>query len=166
MKNNTLYLLKMGMDDSRLSHDIKNHRVRTIKNIDIIFNGEKYNMFFEFSEWASWRMRYTNKRTGAPLKKPITEIVNPCGLYIDTQFERQNPGEWWTSSYRLLSLEKEVYADFLDYSKAAILEVINRYSVEKYNRVEIIDHEEAERITREEIRETAKAITTENTAQA
>ena len=86
MKNNILWLLSMGMKNDDLN-DIKNHRVRVVENIDIERNGKKYNMFFEFTQWEAWRMRYINKRTGYPLKKPIQEIVNPMGLHIDTQYE-------------------------------------------------------------------------------
>lgn len=49
---NVLYLREMGMDDNSIKTDVKNHRVRVLENIDIIYNGEKYNMFFEFTHGA------------------------------------------------------------------------------------------------------------------
>lgn len=36
---NVLYLRKMGMDDDTIKTDVKNHRVRVIENIDIIYKG-------------------------------------------------------------------------------------------------------------------------------
>lgn len=71
---NVLYLRKMGMDDDSIKTDVKNHRVRVIENIDIIYKGEKYNMFFEFTHGAHIRYRTANKRTGAPLKKQLRKL--------------------------------------------------------------------------------------------
>ena len=39
MKKNILYLLEMGMNDNNIKTDIKNHRIRVIENIDIIYKG-------------------------------------------------------------------------------------------------------------------------------
>lgn len=150
MKKNTLWLLSMGMKNDDLN-DIKNHRVRVVENIDIERNGKAYNMFFEFTQWEVWRMRYTNKRTGAPLKKPIQEIINPMGLHIDTEYEtvetsyyydgKQRKEYTYNSSWRCRDLEKEFYNDNLTFCKADILKAVNRYATKKFTRVCIIEQE-------------------------
>ena len=137
---NTLYLRKMGMDDNSIMGDIKNHRVRVCENIDIIYQGTAYNMFFEFMQWDRWTYRTTNKRTGKPLKKAVRELVNPNALCIDTQYEKSENGNGyiWYSSWRLSTLEKEVHAKIPEYNKADILKVVNTYSVQKYNKIVLV----------------------------
>ena len=44
---NILYLREMGANDSTLTGDIKNHRVRVIENVNISYCGENYSMFSE-----------------------------------------------------------------------------------------------------------------------
>lgn len=148
---NTLYLRKMGMDDNNLTGDIKNHRVRVCENIDIIYQGTAYNMFFEFMQWDRYTYRTTNKRTGKPLKKAIRELVNHNALLIDTQYEKQETdrnGFKWFSSWRLSTLEKEVHAKIPEYNKADILKVINAYSVQKYSNIVFVDEKATEIINR------------------
>lgn len=137
-----LYLKKMGCDDNNITTDIKNHRVRVIENIDIIYKGKKYNMFFEFSQCTHWDYRTTNKRTGAPLKKAIKETLVIDGLYMDTQFditETNSNGYTFTASYRKSDLEKEVWNEHHKYTKKDILEIINRYAIEKYDYIELVN---------------------------
>lgn len=147
---NTLYLLKMGMDDNSIMGDIKNHRVRVCENIDIIYNGTAYNMFFEFRQWDRCTYRTTNKRTGKPLKKAVRELVNHNALCIDTQYEKLEKGNGynWFSSWRLSALEKEVHAKIPEFNKADILKVVNTYSVQKYNKIVFIDEKATEIINR------------------
>lgn len=130
-KKNVLYLLEMGCNDSSIPGDIKNHRVRVLENIDILFNGEKYNMFFEFSSCTRWHYRYNNLRTGKPLKKPVYVVDNTNGLYIDTQFERmeEKNGRKWESSWRNSKLEKEFWNEHHSFASADILECVNRYKI-------------------------------------
>ena len=66
--NRVLYLREMGWNDANIPTDIKNHRIRTIKNIDIMYKKESYNMFFEFTFWERHAYRTINKRTGKQLK--------------------------------------------------------------------------------------------------
>lgn len=145
----TLYLLEMGMNDSNITTDIKNHRIRTIENIDIFYNGKLYNMFFEFTQCNHYNYRTTNKRTGAPLKKAVRELIVKDGLHMDTQFEVLEKvfadGTPFYASYRKCDLEKEVWNEHHEYTKKDILAIINRYAVEKYNKVVLIE-EEATRI--------------------
>lgn len=149
MKENILYLREMGCNDEKIPGDVKNHRVRVLENIDIIYKGEKYNMFFEFRQGDRYRTRYHNKRTGAELKHPIREKVNNNALWLDTQFEREEVDEirgyTWQSSWRKSDLEEENYEKNRSFTRADILEAVNAYSIKKYNRVVLIE-EEARRI--------------------
>ena len=139
----TLYLKKMGMDDNTITTDVKNHRVRVIENIDIIYKGKKYNMFFEFCQCTHWNYRTTNKRTGAPLKKAIKETLVVDGLRLDTQFEEIG-GTWddgtpYYNSYGKSDLEKEIWEKHYKYTQKNILEIVNRYALEKYDCIEFVD---------------------------
>ena len=145
---NTLYLEKIGMNDNSIVGDIKNHRVRAIDNISISFQGVNYSLFMEFSQWAHYTYRTTNKRTGAALKKPVRELVNANGVFIDTQYDKEEEnanGYKFTLSYRLSSLEKEIAAENYSFTRSDILTIVNSYSIEKYSRVALIE-EEADRI--------------------
>lgn len=140
----TLYLLKMGCDDNNITTNIKNHRVRVVENIDISYKGEIYNMFFEFCRGTHRRYRKTNKRTGAPLKREVEELIVKNGLYVDTQFEKlervAEDGTPIYSSWRHSGLENEFYNEHLEYTREAVLEVINRYKIgEKYTDICLID---------------------------
>lgn len=132
-KENVLYLLEMGCNDNSIPGDVKNHRVRVLENIDILFNGEKYNMFFEFSSCTHWHYRYNNLRTNKPLKKPVYVVDNANGLYINTQFEKteERNGRKWKSSWRNSKLEKEFWNEHHSFTSADILECINRYKIGK-----------------------------------
>lgn len=153
MRENVLYLEERGCNDNKIPYDIKNHRISTIENIDIIYNGKKYNMFFEFTTNDHIKARYTNKRTGEPLNHPVTETVIKNGIFVDTQFERQE-GFWqdgktpFIASYRNSKLEREIWEKHYNYSKKSILEIINAYSVKKYAKVVLIE-EEAKKIINE-----------------
>lgn len=141
----TLYLLEMGMNDERITTDIKNHRVRVLENIDIIFENKKYNMFFEFTQGTHFNYRTTNKRTGEPLKKPVQEVIVKDGIFVDTQFERQE-GTWkdgtpFFASYRKSLLEREIFNKHYDFSRKSVLEIINAYSIEKYDRVVLVEEQ-------------------------
>lgn len=141
----TLYLMEMGMNDDMIATDMQNHRVRVLENIDIIYKGKKYNMFFEFLQSNHFNYRTTNKRTGAPLKKPVCETVQKDALSIDTQFERLE-GTWkdgspFYASYRKGDLEREVYEKHYKITRENILKVINTYSIEKYNKVVLCEEE-------------------------
>ena len=146
MRENILYLEERGCNDNKIPYDIKNHRIDTIENIDIVYNGKKYNMFFEFTTNDHWRMRYTNKRTGEPLKKPVTETILKNGIFVGTQFERQE-GFWqdgktpFFASYRNSKLEREIWEKHYNYSRKSILEIINAYSIKKYAKVVLIEEE-------------------------
>lgn len=143
MKKNVLYLMEMGMNDTTIATDVKNHRVRVLENIDIIYKGEKYNMFFEFMHGAHRRYRKT------PHGNTIEEIILKDGIYIDSQFEKLE-GTWkdgtpYYSSWRKSDLESEFYNEHHKYTKKDILEIVNRYKVgEKFTDVCLIETTTAE----------------------
>ena len=131
-RKNVLYLKEMGWDGCDIKTDIKNPRVRVIENIDITYKGERYKMLFEFTNGEHFYIRRTNKRTGAPLKKPVKEIILKDGLFIDTEYRRYNKrsdGYFDPCCYRQGELEKEFYLEHFDYSKESVLEVVNRYKI-------------------------------------
>lgn len=133
MKKNILYLLEMGMYDNNISTDIKNHLVRVVENVDIIYKGEKYNMFFEFTQGTHSRYTATGKRT----------VFLKDGLFVDTQFEKfegtRKNGTPYYSSWSKLDLEKEIIEEHHEYTKKDVLDVVNRYKVgEKYTDVCLI----------------------------
>ena len=149
-KRNVLYLLEMGMNDKNISTDIKNHRIRVIDRIDIVYKGEAYNMFFEFLQGVHWHYRKENLRTGKPLKHPVYTVDVVDGLYIETQDERMKVDTWgeFEMSYRNSALEREFWEEHREYTRANILEVVNRYKVgAPYTEVKLID-ETAEQIIR------------------
>lgn len=125
MKKNILYLLEMGMNDNNIKTDIKNHRIRVIENIDIIYKGVKYNMFFEFTQGIHRHYRRTNKYTGAKLKKEVEEIILKDGIYIDTEYKNSETDSTGPTS----DLEEEFYKEHLEYTKESILKIVNRYKI-------------------------------------
>lgn len=143
MKKNVLYLMEMGMNDNTIATDVKNHRVRVLENIDIIYKGEKYNMFFEFTHGAHLRYRKT------PHGNTVKEIILKDGIYIDSQFEKLE-GTWkdgtpYYSSWRKSDLEAEFYEEHHEYTKKDILEIVNRYKVgEKFTDICLIETTTAE----------------------
>lgn len=152
MKNNEriLYLLEMGMNDKNIKTDLQNHRVRVLENIDVIYKGEKYNLFFEFLQGTHRTYRTINKRTGAPLKKPVMELIKEDAICLDTQYERPqvSGGYMWNMSYRLGTLEREIYNKHLYYTRKNVLNVVNRYAVEKFTRVVLVEEETKKIISR------------------
>lgn len=141
----TLYLMEMGMFDNNITTDIKNHRIRTLENIDIIYKGQLYNMFFEFTQCDHYETRTTHKTTGKPLKHPKRELVKHDAVHIDTQYEvlkeTFKDDTPFYLSYRNSDLEMEVWNKHYSYSKADILKIINTYAVEKYDKIVLIETE-------------------------
>lgn len=142
-KENVLYLREMGMNDYMMPGDIQNHRVRVIENIDIIYKGEKYNMFFEFLQGVHWHYRKENKRNGSPLKKPVYEVDVANGLFIDTQFERVIDG--FEHSFRKSDFEREMWEKHMNFTSNSILYVVNKYKVgPAFDRVVLIERAAAD----------------------
>lgn len=144
MKKNVLYLMEMGSDLKEIKTNVKNCRVRVLENIDILYKGKVYSMFFEFLHGTHWHYRTENLRNGKPLKKPVYTVDLVDGVYLDTQFEELQ-GTWqdgtpYYASYRNSALEKEFYNEHHEYTKKDILEIVNRYKIgEKFTEVCLVE---------------------------
>lgn len=107
--------------------DVGNYRVCTMG--ETIPGKDGRNYFLEFALWQNRSQpRYTNKRTGAPLKHPVQEIVNPIGLHIDTQYTDESGQSW-----RNLNLEQRIHKQNPSYTTAEILAIANEISAEHYD---------------------------------
>ena len=137
MKNGkTLTLVKMGcdfFDGDRINQlsDCENYRIETRKNLVKGKDGNEY--FLSFGGYNKRRTRYTNKRTGAPLKHPVYEVVLENALHIDTEFENEK-GAWCNCK-----LEAELCEMGLTFTKADILKAVNYISADNYTEIEIVD---------------------------
>ena len=137
MKNGkTLTLVKMGCDfpnGDRINQlsDCENYRIETRKNLVKGKDGNEY--FLIFGGYGKRRTRYTNKRTGAQLKRPVDEVVLENALHIDTEFDDEN-GSW-----RNCKLESELCEMGLTFTKADILKAVNYISADNYTEIEIVD---------------------------
>ena len=137
MKNGkTLTLVKMGCDffnGDRINQlsDCENYRIETRKNLVKGKDGNEY--FLSFGGYDKRRTRYTNKRTGAQLKRPVDEVVLENALHIDTEFDDEN-GSWCNCK-----LESELCEMGLTFTKSDILKAVNYISADNYTEIEIVD---------------------------
>lgn len=132
---NYLLLEKRGCnftpgDKETEKSDCENYRIGAYYERIKAENGRDY--ILEFTGWNKWQYRKTNKRTGKPLKKPVTEIIHENALHVDTEFENDR-GCW-----RDCALEKTVYNSDLAFTLADILTFTNSISVEKYDGIKFI----------------------------
>ena len=131
MAENVLYLKKMGLDfwkDEPVKSDINNYRVRTLGETIPGKDGRMY--FLEFSLWRDRKqVRYTHKITGKPLKHAKFDIINPCGMAIDTEFTNDD-GCW-----RNYTLEKTLSEKNYSYTQADILAAVNEISTITYTKI-------------------------------
>lgn len=140
----TLYLREMGMNDNSIPGDIHNHRIRVIERIDIAYKHKVYRkFFFEFTSCKRYKYRKLNKITGKPLKHEIREIENVNGIGIDTEFDQEEyDGRMiYNASYRLSKMESELWNENFSYTRADILRIINRFAIEKYNNLVLVEEE-------------------------
>lgn len=138
----TLYLEKRGCDffkGDRINElsNIGNYRVCTHYNDSkdcYRIKGKDGKLYFlEFTHWTKYEYRYTHKRTGKELKKPIKELINENALYVNTEYEDEKGLSW-----RNLKLEEEINNLNLDFTIDGILKVVNYISCEQYDKVEFI----------------------------
>ena len=113
--------------------DVKNHRVATTEKLKS-FDGREY--FIEFSECTHYITRTTNKRTGAPLKHPVREVVQEFGLAVDTQYDI--PANGYIQSFRNLSIERALWKKHLPFTCASILYAVEVITGEKYDNIQFI----------------------------
>lgn len=132
-----LFLEKMGCDfwhDEPIKSDINNYRVRTHGEIIPGKDGNTY--FLEFHLWRNRsKMRYTSLKGNRPLKHPKPEIINPCGIIIDTQHSNER-GSW-----RNCGLEEKLNKYNYSYNCDDILKIVNEISTKKFNKIIFADVE-------------------------
>ena len=133
---NYLLLEKRGCnffaEDQSCGSDVGNYRVCTPYSMIPGKNGREY--FLEFTLWRNRpKLRYSNKRTGKPLKNPVPEIINPIGLHLNTSFREGD------SSYRDLKLEERVSAENPSFTVSDILRVTNDISTEHYDGIKWVE---------------------------
>ena len=133
---NTLFLEMRGCnfwEDSKeaILSDVGNYRVGSYNNSIIGKDGITY--IVEFGKYDRYTYRKTNKRTGAPLKKEVRELVKECALRIDTQYDTPDG-----LSYRNSKLEKEISDLLLSYTKENILKAINIISKIQYDNIVLL----------------------------
>ena len=114
--------------------DVGNHRVGCYNYPIKSKDGRTY--ILEFITVDKKDYRYTNKRTGKQLKKPIYELVLENALHIDTEFEDEKGLSWRNST-----LEREIYSQNYTYTKSNILNVVNSISIKKYNNIVLVSSE-------------------------
>lgn len=142
MKNphvNTLFLECRGCyfwkdDKINTLSDVGNYRVGVYDYPITLDDGRKF--ILEFGSYTRKEMRYTHKRTGAPLLHPKYETVLENALHIDTEFENER-GCW-----RDLKIENYFHDKKLTFTKANILAVVNELSVKKFDRVITVSNED------------------------
>lgn len=130
-----LYLEKRGCDFSSMDESVKNSNVGNYRvgSYDYSIKGKNgRNYILEFTHNDRKMVRYTNKRTGQPLKHPVVETVLYNALCLDTQFEDEQ-GCW-----RDLNMEKEFYTKNYHYTLEDILKVVNQISVDEYTEIQFI----------------------------
>ena len=131
MAENVLYLKKMGLDfwpNEPANSDVNNYRVRTLGETIPGKDGRTY--FLEFALWRNRKQaRYTHKITGKPLKHVKFDIINSCGMEIDTEFTNDR-GSW-----RNYTLEQKLYEKNYSYTQADILATVNEISTNTYTTI-------------------------------
>ena len=133
---NYLLLEKRGCNffaaDRSCGSDVGNYRVCTPYGGIPGKNGRTY--FLEFTLWRNrTKLRYSNKRTGKPLKNPVPEIINPIRLHLVTEFEEGD------LSYRDLKLEERISAENPSFTLSDILRITNDISTEQYDGIKWVE---------------------------
>jgi hypothetical protein len=139
MKNfeNTLFLESRGCDffsnDELVKlSDVGNYRTGVYNYSIKGKNNIEYSL--EFGSHSEYKTRYTNKRTGKALKKPITELNRLNALHISTYYENDK------GCFGDLPLEKEINSLNLFYTKEDILKAVNYISRKQYTEIIIISY--------------------------
>lgn len=133
----TLYLEKRGCDffndePATSISNVGNYRVGSYDYSIHGKDGKDYIM--EFSLWRNRSIkRYTNKRTGKPLKHPITEVINPFALNVKTMYDADG------LSYGNSKLESVISERNYTYTLENIMTVVNEISKDVYTAIEFVD---------------------------
>lgn len=143
METKTLYLECRGcyfFDYDKISSvsDVGNYRVGVYKNRIHAKDGRAY--ILEFGGYDRKEMRYTNLRTGKPLKNPKCEVVQVNALHISTEFEEPDE-KGRPSSWGNVKLEREIGKKGYFFTKADILRAVNDLSVDRYSKIVLLPDE-------------------------
>lgn len=142
--NNTLFLecrgcsFMKGDKIAKLS-DVGNYRVGVYSHRIEAKDGNKY--ILEFGSYDRKEIKYTNSRTGKPLKHPKCEVVLENALHISTEYETldsKNIG----LAFGNCKLEKEIHdkKEYL-FTKSDILKAVNSISKKQYNKIVLVSNE-------------------------
>ncbi len=138
MANKVLYLEKRGCNfspsDTELLtfSDVGNYRLCTM---DYNIMGKDGKMYF-LEVTSCQKRRFTNKRTGAKLKKMVVEHNHK--LYISTAYQEPSK-DGFLMTWGNINLDSIIYNLELDYTKKDILAAVNLISSDNYTDVVIID---------------------------
>jgi len=116
------------------SSDIGNYRITTKEYLPLR-DGRK--MFFEFSICDHYNYRTTNKRTGAPLKKPVRELVKRDVAHVSTCYPKQSIDGGYIC-FRDLKMEANFWAALLPYTLKTVLDFINFVSATHYDGITFV----------------------------
>lgn len=133
---NTLKLEKRGCefspyDETVKGSDIGNYRVCTPFYDIPAKNGRQY--FLEIFHYDKYITRYTNKRTGKPLSRPVKELaaLNVCA--VNACFRDENG-----ICYGDTSIWRENHETPRPYTEQGILDIVNSFSVNHYDAIEYV----------------------------
>ena len=131
---NTLKLEKRGCDfspfDERVrGSDVGNYRVCTTDFNLPAKNGKTYHL--EIFRGDKWQTRYTNKRTGKPLARPVRELIAPCVAFVNACYDDED-GICWGDT----SVWKNAYNEPRPYTIAGILDLVNSIAAQPYDAIE------------------------------
>lgn len=114
--------------------NIGNYRVGSYDYSILGKDGRRY--IIEFSSRNAWKVRKTNKRTGKPLKHPITETTMENALAISTEYQEDKDGSGWPQSWRNGEVERSFFeAEPVPYCVESILDFVNGFSADHYDGV-------------------------------
>ena len=137
MSENILYLEKRGcnffLQDVKTCQlsDVGNYRVGVYDYSIIGKNGRAYVL--EFTRYSKTQIRTTHKKTGKPIKFPVTEIVLENALHVGAGFE-ENGLSWGD-----IQLEKELSTLDLTFTLSGILAAVNYISEKQYSKIEFLE---------------------------
>ena len=129
-----LYFEQMGMPNN--DGVMNNYRSRTQ-----VITKEGQLMTADIGKYERRTVRYTNKRTGAPLKKPIIEITDTNALHIDACIERAeawpSDGHPFMASYGLSDKQRQAL-EGLHYTVPDILKAFEIITGQRFEKLEIV----------------------------
>lgn len=118
-------------DESTKASDIGNYRLVVPGYIFDAKNGRRYCI--EITKATKYRTRKTNKRTGAPLKNPVRELISDCVAHFSFSFEDDN-GTWGD-----LEQDRAAWAAEIPYTSEAIINYLNTISARPINKLLFVE---------------------------